>query len=299
MTRLLAISGSLRRASSNTAVLEAAAALAPPGVEVELYRHLGDLPLFDPDEPGCPPAVARLRERLAACDGLLVASPEYMHSVSAALKNALEWLTASGDLMDLPTAALNASNRAHRAYDNLLDVLATMDARLVDGACVTVPLTTNAVTADRVAADEALAGPLRASLAAIAAAIAERPRARDTVAPVATRAPGPCFAATVHDALAMGPPPPGNHAVPVFGHGSLVVEMYAPRDRDLQTPHARDELYVIARGTSLFVEPGGSREVGAGTFLFVPAGRPHRFSRMSPDFATWVCFYGPDGGERP
>ena len=62
MTRLLAISGSLRRASSNTAVLEAAAALAPPGVEVELYRHLGDLPLFDPDEPGCPPAVARLRD---------------------------------------------------------------------------------------------------------------------------------------------------------------------------------------------------------------------------------------------
>ena len=108
-----------------------------------------------------------------------------------------------------------------------------------------------------------------------------------------------CFGIGRKDALGSGPPPPGNLAVPVFRHGSLEVELYQPRGTDPQSPHRRDESYVVVRGTGRFVDDGGSRPVGPGDFLFVPAGRGHRFEDFSDDFAVWVLFHGPDGGERP
>jgi mannose-6-phosphate isomerase-like protein (cupin superfamily) len=83
----------------------------------------------------------------------------------------------------------------------------------------------------------------------------------------------------------------------VFSHGSLVVEIYKPEKVDLQTPHIRDELYVIATGTGFFWNDGVRRPVEPGEVLFVPAGIEHRFEDFSDDFATWVFFYGPEGGE--
>jgi mannose-6-phosphate isomerase-like protein (cupin superfamily) len=103
---------------------------------------------------------------------------------------------------------------------------------------------------------------------------------------------------SLEQALALGPPPAGNLAVPVFAHGSLEVEMYQPRGHDPQTPHARDEVYVVARGTATFFDGAKRRPIEAGSFLFVPAGRAHRFEDFSSDFAVWVMFYGPPGGER-
>jgi hypothetical protein len=99
------------------------------------------------------------------------------------------------------------------------------------------------------------------------------------------------------EALALGPPPPGNLAVPVFGHGSLEVEMYSPRGVDRQQPHDRDEVYVVARGHADFVYGESCVRVSPGAFLFVAAGREHRFDAMSEGFAVWVLFYGPAGGE--
>ncbi len=99
------------------------------------------------------------------------------------------------------------------------------------------------------------------------------------------------------EAIRLGPPPPGNLAVPVFAHGSLQVEMYRPPGRDPQTPHDRDEVYVVARGTATFVTDEARRPVEGGAFLFVAAGQAHRFEEPSPDFAVWVLFYGPVGGE--
>ena len=101
------------------------------------------------------------------------------------------------------------------------------------------------------------------------------------------------------DALAQGPPPPGNLAVPVFAHGTLVAEMYTPHGHDPQKPHDRDEVYVVARGSGVFYDGAARRPVSPGTFLFVPAGREHRFEDFSGDFAVWVFFYGPAGGEAP
>lgn len=98
-------------------------------------------------------------------------------------------------------------------------------------------------------------------------------------------------------ALALGPPPPDNLAVPVFRHGSLEVEWYAPAGEDLQEPHDRDEVYVVARGSATFFDGAARYPVEAGSFLFVAAGAVHRFEQLSADFAVWVIFYGPAGGE--
>ena len=83
----------------------------------------------------------------------------------------------------------------------------------------------------------------------------------------------------------------------IFSHGSLEVEIYAPRGHDPQQPHTRDEVYVVISGTGTFVDGDERRSFGPGDFLFVPAGRVHRFERFTDDFATWVFFYGPHGGE--
>jgi mannose-6-phosphate isomerase-like protein (cupin superfamily) len=85
--------------------------------------------------------------------------------------------------------------------------------------------------------------------------------------------------------------------VPVFAHGSLEAELYQPRGSDPQTPHSRDEVYVVARGQGLFFDGAERHAVETGSFIFVPAGQEHRFERFSDDFAVWVFFYGPPGGE--
>lgn len=95
-------------------------------------------------------------------------------------------------------------------------------------------------------------------------------------------------------------PPPAADALPsaaVFRHGSLLLKLYAPTRIDRQTPHTRDELYVVASGTGTFVNGDARHPFGPGDALFVPAGVEHRFEDFSNDFRTWVVFYGPEGGE--
>jgi mannose-6-phosphate isomerase-like protein (cupin superfamily) len=81
-------------------------------------------------------------------------------------------------------------------------------------------------------------------------------------------------------------------------HGSMSVEYYAPAKVDMQTPHLQDEIYVIASGHSAFFSDGETVECQTGDVLFVPAGIEHRFINFTDDFATWVIFYGPQGGEK-
>src|SRR5689334_18737809 len=112
--KILALSGSLRAASSNSALLRAAAALAPPGMDFTFYDHqIGALPYFSPDldSEGMtpPPAVAEFRALLAGADGVLISCPEYAHGVPGAFKNALDWIVSSGSLSGKPTAVLMAS----------------------------------------------------------------------------------------------------------------------------------------------------------------------------------------------
>jgi mannose-6-phosphate isomerase-like protein (cupin superfamily) len=99
------------------------------------------------------------------------------------------------------------------------------------------------------------------------------------------------------NALSQLPQPDGRRFVECFAHGTLAVELYAPRGVDAQTPHARDELYVVVSGGGGFVCDGERTRFVAGDALFVPARAVHRFEDFSEDFAAWVVFYGPDGGE--
>ncbi len=85
--------------------------------------------------------------------------------------------------------------------------------------------------------------------------------------------------------------------VSVFRHGTLEVELYMPRGRDLQTAHSRDEVYVVLRGTGTYVHGDQRDPCGPFDVLFAPAGLEHRFEGFSEDFAVWVLFYGPEGGE--
>ncbi|HZU23542.1 MAG TPA: cupin domain-containing protein [Terriglobales bacterium] len=87
-------------------------------------------------------------------------------------------------------------------------------------------------------------------------------------------------------------------SVELFRHGTLQVKVYAPPGVDDQTPHRRDEAYVVLRGQGEFVSEGSRQAFAAGDFIFARAGVPHRFERFSSDFAVWVFFYGPDGGEK-
>ena len=102
---------------------------------------------------------------------------------------------------------------------------------------------------------------------------------------------------TVAEAMERLPGPGGVRFAGVLEHGSLVVEIYAPRGNDPQTPHTRDEVYVVVRGTEEFVNGPESQSFGPGDVLFVPAGVEHRFERFTEDLIVWVIFYGFEGGE--
>ncbi len=100
-------------------------------------------------------------------------------------------------------------------------------------------------------------------------------------------------------AAALGAADSGFALGKLFRHGSLVVEFYAPQGVDRQTPHARDEIYVVASGSGTFVRDGLGQPVETGEVLFAAAGVPHHFEAFTDDFGTWVFFYGPVGGEDP
>ena len=86
--------------------------------------------------------------------------------------------------------------------------------------------------------------------------------------------------------------------VQLLQHGSMTVEYYAPDKVDLQTPHKQDELYIIISGSGKFINGNETVDFKPHDVLFVPAGAEHRFINFSDDFATWVIFYGEDGGSR-
>jgi chromate reductase, NAD(P)H dehydrogenase (quinone) len=171
--RLLAISGSLRAASVNTAVLRAAARLAPSRMEIFLYTGLGNLPAFNPDldNDPVPDVVQMLRHEIGLADGLLISSPEYARGVPGSLKNALDWLVSSSEFPGKPIALIQTSPRAVNAPAQLRLVLSTMSARLIDVASLTLPLLGRSLDAKEIVADASLAAPLRGALDAFVEAI--------------------------------------------------------------------------------------------------------------------------------
>jgi len=183
MSNLLAVSGSLRARSSNSALLAAAARLAPAAVRLTPFHGLAALPPFNPDldRDGAFAAVERWRTAVRAADGLLICTPEYAAGVPGALKNALDWLVSSGELLGKPVAVISASPTplgGSKAHESLRLTLAMLDARIVGGANeLQVPFVSLKLAADGQIVDAALAEALRSLLERLAAAAALADRA--------------------------------------------------------------------------------------------------------------------------
>ena len=141
------ISGSLRRRSTNTALLLTARAVAPAGVAAALYEGTAGLPHFNPDEdrPPLPLPVADLRARIRSADAVLLSTPEYAGALPGSFKNVLDWAVGDdqpGSMNGKPVAYVNVSPRgAALAHTSLRSVLGYLGALIVEPACVDVPLT--------------------------------------------------------------------------------------------------------------------------------------------------------------
>jgi chromate reductase, NAD(P)H dehydrogenase (quinone) len=167
--RIIAISGSLRAASSNSSLIGAVALLAPPDVDVVVYGGLADLPHFNPDiDLGEPPSPVReFRAQLTSCDAVLISSPEYAHGVPGALKNALDWIVGSGELIDKPVALINVSPSATHAHASLVETISVMSGRVVEEASIRIPLGGRKLRSEDIAVDPTLAEPLLAAIGAL------------------------------------------------------------------------------------------------------------------------------------
>jgi chromate reductase len=165
-TRILAISGSLRAASSNASALQAVSLVALAGVDVVHYTGLAGLPPFNPDlDTDIPPeTVQALRREIGLCDGLLISSPEYAHGVPGTLKNALDWLVGSLEFGGTPVALIGTSPHSVHAPAQLREILSVMSARLVEPASITLVLPRRDMDAAAIAADPALSAQLREAL---------------------------------------------------------------------------------------------------------------------------------------
>ncbi|WP_211241767.1 NADPH-dependent FMN reductase [Patulibacter minatonensis] len=170
--RILLLSGSTRSASTNTALLRAAAEVAPVDVEPVLWTDLMALPHFDPDddvEP-LPAAVARMRGAIADSGAVLVCTPEYAGALPGSFKNLLDWTVGGTETSAKPFGWINASGRpggAAGAHDELRTVLTYTDARIVPEACRAIPVQ-RADVVDGVVVVE----PVRAATAEVLRALA-------------------------------------------------------------------------------------------------------------------------------
>jgi chromate reductase len=173
--RLLALSGSLRAASTNTILLRAAAMLAPEGVEINVYGSLGNLPHFNPDlEATAPLTVKDFWAQVRASDGMLISTPEYAHGIPGVLKNALDWLVGDDAFSGKPVALLNASPRATYAQASLTEILAVMSARIVPEASITLSLLDKHLDEAAIVSQPAIANMIRTALVTFARVLAHR-----------------------------------------------------------------------------------------------------------------------------
>jgi len=131
--RILAVAGSLRSASVNHLFLRAMQLIKPENIDFRIYSELGRLPLFNADnDEQAGEEVSRWRKELAEADMLLLVSPEYAHGVSGVMKNALDWIVGSGELMEKRLAFPNLSVRATLAQAQLTEMLHILGCRLIE-----------------------------------------------------------------------------------------------------------------------------------------------------------------------
>jgi NAD(P)H-dependent FMN reductase len=138
--KFVAISGSLRKVSYNSAALNTLVEMSLEHIDVSIV-DISQLPLFNPDREGeFIPALENIKLALSECSGLIISSPEYAHGISAPMKNVLDWLVSSCEFVDMPIMLINTSPRSHHALKALKEVLTTMSGNIIESAFVSIPL---------------------------------------------------------------------------------------------------------------------------------------------------------------
>lgn len=171
-SKILAISGSLREKSSNTALMHAIIGLAPEQIKWSVYRGLGDLPHFNPDDDRDegPTAVRELRTQIEEVDAVLICTPEYGNGVPGVLKNALDWLVSTSVFMNKPTAVISASPTpmgGDKAHASLLLTLRMINAAIIEGGTLIIPHITLKMNPDGRITDEGLLAEIHSVLQGI------------------------------------------------------------------------------------------------------------------------------------
>lgn len=139
--QFIAVSGSLRRASTNTGLLQTVQQVAPGDLRVTVFAGIGDLPHFHPDRADEPiAALAAWRSAVRDADAVIFSTPEYAHGLPGVLKNALDWLVGGGEMEHKPFALFNTTARGTGAQASLIEVARTMAGRHIESADVTLPL---------------------------------------------------------------------------------------------------------------------------------------------------------------
>jgi NAD(P)H-dependent FMN reductase len=162
--KLLALSGSLRKLSYNTAAINALKVLAPAQVDITI-GNISDLPLFNPDREGeYIPSFEALRLALGESDGLIISSPEYAHGISGSLKNALDWLVSGSEFPEIPIMLINTSPRASHAQQALREVVTTMSGKVIDDACISSPLLGSELGSEGIVEHQDISELMRAGL---------------------------------------------------------------------------------------------------------------------------------------
>jgi len=162
--RILALSGSLRKHSYNSAVINALKVLAPSNVEI-VVGEIADLPLFNPDrENENISPLENLKKSLDESSGLILATPEYAHGISGPLKNALDWLVSGVEFPYKPVMLINTSPRASHAQTHLREVLITMSGNIIEKAYVSIPLLSSGLDCDGIIKNNGIASILQAGL---------------------------------------------------------------------------------------------------------------------------------------
>jgi chromate reductase len=175
VTEILLISGSVRGGSTNRATLETVASLAPPGVTTSSYEGLATLPHFNPDDdqPPLPEPVSALRTAIESADALLICTPEYAGALPGSFKNLLDWTVGGIEISGKPTGWINVSTMpggAAGAHAELATVLRYTDARLVEEACVHLPVGRGDIGPDGLITSEQTREAVTAVLASLVAA---------------------------------------------------------------------------------------------------------------------------------
>lgn len=140
--KLLAISGSARKSSTNTALLRAISAIAPGEFSIDVFDGVGHLPIFSPDfeVTHLPLNVGTLTQQISACDGLIISSPEYIRGIPGGLKNAIDWLVSREQVAAKPIALVHASHRGGDMLADLRRILSTISSNFTEDLFLQIPV---------------------------------------------------------------------------------------------------------------------------------------------------------------